>query len=86
MVVRQAMEEFGERSSYATAENPDPGDTVWLNQQWESARLRCGSLAGRFELIQIGHWGFAEMQAAFRMVFGQIRLFLGLSWRCLAGR
>jgi predicted AAA+ superfamily ATPase len=119
MLVRQAMEEFGHRSSYATADNPDPGDTVWLSQQWESARLRCGkggtwllvldeiqkipnwsesvkqlwdedslrgldlkvvilgsspllvqkglseSLAGRFELIHVGQWEFAEMQAAF---------------------
>jgi predicted AAA+ superfamily ATPase len=113
------MEAFGERSSYATADNPAPGDTVWLDQQWETARLRCGqngtwllvldeiqkvphwsesvkrlwdedsaagldlrvillgsspllvqkglteSLAGRFELIHVGHWSFAEMQAAF---------------------
>jgi predicted AAA+ superfamily ATPase len=118
-LARQAMEGFGERCSYATADNPAPGDTIWLDQQWETARLRCGkrgswllvldevqkiprwsesvkrlwdedsvqgrdlrvvllgsspllvqsglteSLAGRFELLHIGHWRLAEMQAAF---------------------
>lgn len=41
-LVRHAMEGFGANSSYATADQPDPGDMTWLDQQWESARLRCG--------------------------------------------
>jgi uncharacterized protein len=118
-LVRQAMEAIGPRSSYATADAPAPGDTVWLDQQWECARRRCGtegtwhlvldeiqkitnwsesikrlwdedtasrldlrvvilgsspllvqkgwteSLAGRFELIHVGHWRWEEMHEAF---------------------
>ena len=40
-LARQAMEEFGSGSTYATADNPAPGDSVWLEQQWEAARLSC---------------------------------------------
>lgn len=40
-LARQAMAEFCERSTYATADNPAPNDWVWLEQQWEAARLRC---------------------------------------------
>jgi predicted AAA+ superfamily ATPase len=40
-LARQAMEDFGEHSTYATADNPAPSDWVWLEQQWEFARLRC---------------------------------------------
>jgi predicted AAA+ superfamily ATPase len=40
-VARQAMAQFQDRSTYATADNPAPGDRVWLEQQWEAARLRC---------------------------------------------
>jgi predicted AAA+ superfamily ATPase len=118
-LVRQAMEAIGPRSSYATADAPVPGDTVWLDQQWERARRQCGtegtwhlvldeiqkitswsetvkrlwdedtankldlrvmilgsspllvqkglteSLAGRFELIHVGHWRWEEMHEAF---------------------
>jgi predicted AAA+ superfamily ATPase len=118
-LVRQALEALGSRSSYATADSPAPGDTVWLDQQWERARRQCGtdgtwhlvldeiqkipnwsenvkrlwdedtatrldlrivilgsspllvqkglteSLAGRFELIHIGHWRWEEMHDAF---------------------
>jgi uncharacterized protein len=113
------MEAVGPRSSYATADSPAPGDTVWLDQQWERARRQCGtegtwhlvldeiqkitnwsesikrlwdedtanrldlrvvilgsspllvqkglteSLAGRFELIHVGHWRWEEMHDAF---------------------
>jgi uncharacterized protein len=118
-LARQALEALGSRSSYATADSPAPGDTVWLDQQWERARRQCGtdgtwhlvldeiqkipnwsesvkrlwdedtanrldlrivilgsspllvqkglteSLAGRFELIHVGHWRWAEMHDAF---------------------
>lgn len=40
-LARQAMSEFGERSTYATADNPAPSDWVWLEQQWQAVRLRC---------------------------------------------
>lgn len=117
-LARQLMEAFGERSTYASADGPAPGDSVWLEQQWNTARLRSqggpwllvldeiqkipgwsetvkqlwdedgagkrdlrvvllgssplllqrglgDSLAGRFEMTRVGHWSFAEMQAAF---------------------
>src|SRR5277367_1076876 len=59
-LVRQAMEAIGERCSYATADSPAPGDTVWLDQQWESARLQCRQ-GGRWLLVldeiqKISHW------------------------------
>jgi len=40
-LARQAMLAFGDRSTYVTADNPDPGDNFWIAQQWELARLRC---------------------------------------------
>ena len=42
-LVRQAMAsaEFAGRATYATADNPAPGNQTWLEQQWEAARLRC---------------------------------------------
>lgn len=40
-LARQAMAEFGANSSYATADYPAPSDSVWLEQQWEAARIRC---------------------------------------------
>src|SRR5271154_2094237 len=59
-LVRQAMEAFGERSSYATADNPAPEDTVWIEQQWEAARLRCGDKGSWLlvldEIQKISHW------------------------------
>jgi predicted AAA+ superfamily ATPase len=119
------MSEMGGQSSYATADQPAPGDIVWLDQQWEAARMKCRdggqwllildeiqkipnwsevvkrlwdedtlrgrdlrvvllgsspllvqkglteSLAGRFELLHIGHWRFAEMQEAFGLSLDQ---------------
>lgn len=118
-LVRQALEAIGPRASYASADIPTPGDTVWLDQQWDRARRLCGtegtwhlvldeiqkvthwsenvkrlwdedtangldlrvvilgsspllvqkglteSLAGRFELIHVGHWRWEEMHEAF---------------------
>jgi predicted AAA+ superfamily ATPase len=40
-LIRQAMLAFGERATYLTADNPAPGDNLWIEQQWELARLRC---------------------------------------------
>ena len=40
-LARQAMEKLGYGSTYASADNPAPGDSVWLEQQWEAARLSC---------------------------------------------
>lgn len=40
-LARQAMEDFKERSTYATADSPAPNDLIWLEQQWEAARLHC---------------------------------------------
>ncbi len=130
-LVRQAMEAIGDRCSYATADAPAPGDTTWLDQQWEDARLRCGSggqwllvldeiqkiphwsesvkrlwdedtaqgrdlrvvllgsspllvqkglgesLAGRFEMIHVGHWRWEEMREAFGWTIDQYIYFGG---------
>lgn len=40
-LARQAMLAFGERATYVTADNPAPGDNLWIEQQWELARLHC---------------------------------------------
>jgi len=40
-LARQAMQAFGNRSTYITADNPAPGDNLWIQQQWESARMAC---------------------------------------------
>jgi len=40
-LARQAMLAFGERATYVTADNPAPGDNLWVEQQWELARLHC---------------------------------------------
>jgi uncharacterized protein len=130
-IARQAMAAFGENSTYATADSASSEDGVWVEQQWESVRLRCResgswllvldevqkitqwsetvkrlwdddtanglnlrvillgsstllmqqglteSLAGRFELIRIGHWSFAEMRDAFGLNIDQYLYFGG---------
>ena len=40
-LMRQAMASFGPQCTYATADLPSPAEGVWLEQQWEAARLRC---------------------------------------------
>lgn len=49
-LARQAMSEFGEQCSYASVDNPAPSDWVWLEQQWEAARLQCRQ-SGRWLLV-----------------------------------
>ncbi len=124
-LARQAAEESGIASHYATADEPAPRDPAWIETQWERGRLlaeteqRSGallvldevqkvdgwsetvkrlwdedtaarsrlrvvvlgsaplliergtseSLAGRFELIRVPHWSFAEMRDAFGFSF-----------------
>jgi len=114
---------------YASADEPSVRDTTWIKQQWEIARLKCGtdgllildevqkifdwsnavkllwdedthnklplkvmilgsspllmqqglteSLAGRFEIIPITHWSFAEMREAFGWNLNQYIYFGG---------
>jgi predicted AAA+ superfamily ATPase len=130
-LVRQAMLAFGDRATYLTADNPAPGDNLWIEQQWELARLRCrqsgtwllvldevqkiprwseamkklwdedsvngldlrvvvlgsspllvhnglsDSLAGRFEMMHVGHWSYAEMHEAFGWTLDQFVYFGG---------
>jgi hypothetical protein len=130
-LVRQAMLAFGDRATYLTADNPAPGDNLWIEQQWELARLRCrqsgswllvldevqkiprwseavkklwdedslhgidlrvvllgsspllvhsglsDSLAGRFEMLRVGHWSYAEMHEAFGWNLDQFVYFGG---------
>jgi hypothetical protein len=65
-LVRQAMLAFGERSTYVTADNPAPGDNLWITQQWEMARLRCRQngtwLLVLDEIQKIPRWSEAVKQ------------------------
>jgi predicted AAA+ superfamily ATPase len=130
-LARQLMDSFGTDSSYATADSIAPNDRIWIEQQWEAARLRCRqtgrwllvfdevqkvpgwsemvkrlwdedsakgvdlrvvllgsspllvqqglseSLAGRFEILRIGHWSFSEMRDAFGLTVDQYIYFGG---------
>jgi len=130
-LARQLMDGFGHDTSYASADSVAPNDRIWIEQQWEAARLRCRqtgrwllvldevqkvpgwsemvkrlwdedsangvdlrvvllgsspllvqqglseSLAGRFEIIRIGHWGFSEMRDAFGLTVDQYLYFGG---------
>jgi predicted AAA+ superfamily ATPase len=40
-LARQAMLAFGDRATYISADNTAPGDSLWIEQQWELARLHC---------------------------------------------
>ena len=119
-LVRQVMEDLKIAMHYASADEPTLRDRVWLEQQWDIARLEAKegatgallvideiqkvadwssivkllwdadthsklplkvvllgssplliqsglseSLAGRFEIIAVPHWSFAEMREAF---------------------
>ena len=121
-LAQQAMAGIKISSHYATADEPALKDRIWIEQQWEVARMRTQSggrkkkallvldeiqkingwsetvkrlwdedtanklplhvialgssallnqrgltesLAGRFEVIPVTHWSFAEMQKAF---------------------
>jgi hypothetical protein len=130
-LARQLMDRFGSDSSYASADSIAPNDRIWIEQQWEAARLRCSqtgrwllvldevqkvpgwsemvkrlwdedsakgvdlrvvllgsspllvqqglseSLAGRFEILRIGHWNFSEMRDAFGLTVDQYVYFGG---------
>ena len=121
-VARQIMEELKDSVHYASADEPIIKDRAWIEQQWETARVRAKgsgrqpsllildeiqkipgwsemvkylwdadtasrtglrvvflgsspllmqsglteSLAGRFEIIHVPHWSFAEMRTAFK--------------------
>ena len=49
-LARQAMEKLGYGSTYVTADNPSPSDWVWMEHQWEAARLSCRQ-AGSWLLV-----------------------------------
>jgi len=130
-LARQLMKAYGDRSSYSTADTLAPENSIWIEQQWETARFRCRqagswllaldeiqkisgwsevikrmwdedsaqnldlrvvllgsspllvhrglteSLAGRFEMLRIGHWSFSEMQTAFGWTSKQYLYFGG---------
>ena len=131
-LARQMMAEKGVISHYATADEPTLRDRTWLEQQWETGRLRTRdqatgailvldeiqkvsgwsetvkrlwdedthagvalkvmvlgsapllierglteSLAGRFEVIRVPHWSFAEMREAFGWTIEQYVYFGG---------
>lgn len=126
-LVQQIMEESSTRSIYALADDAEARSGIWIEQQWEKARLSVKaepgkdivlaidevqkvpewsstvkrlwdedtvnkikirlillgssqlllqkglteSLAGRFEIIRIPHWSFAEMNQAFKFSLDQ---------------
>ena len=132
-LVQQVLAKFGQRSLYASADEPALRDTAWLAAQWERARLVAKdsgkrgavfvldeaqkipdwpetvkrlwdedtrarlalrvvllgsapllvqrglseSLAGRFEILHLPHWSFAEMRAAFGYSLEQYLFFGG---------
>ena len=131
-LVRQAVEPWGERARYASADEPGMRDRAWIAAQWEAARavaresdggailaldeihktpqwsetvkrlwdedtrsdvplrvilsgsapllLNRGlteSLAGRFEVIRLGHWPFAEMRSVFGVTIDEFIYFGG---------
>lgn len=132
-LVLQALEAWGERARYASADEPPLRDRGWLVSQWDAARLaaqRAGrsgavlaldeiqkipnwsetvkrlwdedsrrkvplkvvvlgsapllaqrglseSLAGRFEVLHVGHWTLSEMRAAFRFTLDDFLYFGG---------
>lgn len=130
-LARQLMDSFGADSSYASADSIAPNDRIWIEQQWEAARLRrrqtgrwllvldevqkvpgwsemvkrlwnedsakgvdlrvvllgsspllvqqglSESLAGRFEILRVGHWSFSEMRDAFGLTVDQYLYFGG---------
>jgi hypothetical protein len=49
-LARQLMDSFGTDSSYASADSIAPNDRIWIEQQWEAARLRCRQ-TGRWLLV-----------------------------------
>jgi hypothetical protein len=116
-LVRQVLDDWGPRATWASADEPTLRDPAWIEARWEAARLLAPkatvlaldeihkvagwsetvkrlwdddtaarrklrvvllgsaplllqrglteSLAGRFEVIRLGHWSLAEMRAAF---------------------
>lgn len=132
-LARQAREKLDLAAHYASADGPLLEERVWIEQQWDLARLRAKSggeqgavvvldeiqkiagwselvkrlwdedtaaglplkavllgsapllvqrgltesLAGRFEVIRLSHWGFAEMRAAFGWELDQFIYFGG---------
>ncbi|MCK9582626.1 MAG: AAA family ATPase [Endomicrobiales bacterium] len=63
-LARQLMEEKGVQCHYATADEAVPKASVWIEQQWETARLKMRGSKQRFILIldeiqKISHWSEA---------------------------
>jgi len=65
-LARQAMLAFGDRATYVTADNPAPGDNLWIAQHWEMARLHCRQsgtwLMVLDEIQKIPRWSEAVKQ------------------------
>jgi predicted AAA+ superfamily ATPase len=57
---------FGDRATYVTADNPAPGDNLWIAQHWEMARLHCRQsgtwLMVLDEIQKIPRWSEAVKQ------------------------
>jgi predicted AAA+ superfamily ATPase len=49
-LARQAMLAFGKRSTYVSADNSSPDDNLWIEQQWDSARINCRQ-SGKWLLV-----------------------------------
>jgi hypothetical protein len=58
-LVRQAIEDLGLPSHYATADEPTLKDRIWIEQQWETARLKINggqALLILDEIQKVNHW------------------------------
>ncbi|MGO8758338.1 MAG: ATP-binding protein [Terracidiphilus sp.] len=59
-LVRQALAEFPDRSTYASADIPATRNPIWLEQQWEAARLNCRQkgtwLLALDEIQKVSQW------------------------------
>ena len=52
-LARQILSELNFPCHYATADEPLPKERIWIDQQWETARLLCGKNSGLLVLDEI---------------------------------
>jgi predicted AAA+ superfamily ATPase len=45
-LIRQVLEEIGTTGSYVSADSPGSGNAIWLEQQWQAARLKLRTETG----------------------------------------
>ncbi|MFN0057734.1 MAG: ATP-binding protein [Planctomycetota bacterium] len=61
-LVQQAIEDWGERARYASADEPTLRDRAWIHQQWDAARIaardagKAGAVLVLDEVQKIANW------------------------------